>query len=310
MLMSIDLSQIEYPYLPEGRTLKYVAHDHPMMVEACKARETLSGDPVYPIGAVLVKDGEVLVSVGNGYNLGAHQVHICPRVVQECPSGTGYDLCTLHDDPGHAEQMAVNVAQEQGIDAQGADLYMYGHWWACEPCWSKLINAGVRDVYVTVDAHERFDRKVVHKAVCTPSIKSVYIAGAISNLSEEGLSDSIELYKKLDQAVREMGLECFVPHLHSEIEKSEEQDVKDVFDVGESEIAKRDAFIAEVSNPSHGVGMELMNAYKLGKPIILLSKKGSDVGRFVKSIPTVVYHAEYENHDEACKFLRNILKQL
>lgn len=308
--MCVEGPNIEYPYLPEGKKLKYVAHDHPFMLEAKMARETLSGDPVYPVGAVAVRDGQVLVRAGNGYNLGAHNVHICPRIVHESPSGQGYDLCTFHVPEGHAEQMTVKAAQEQGIDLTGADLYMYGHWWACESCWNKVLAAGIKDIYVTVDAHERFHRDVIHKAVCMPSIKSVYIAGAISGLSDEEHEESLELYRKLDASVRGLGLECFVPHLHSQIEQSDADDVKEVFDEGEKEIAARDAFVAEVSVPSHGVGMELMNAYKLGKPIVLLSKKGSTVGRFVRGIPSVVYHTQYENADEAAKFLKNILMQL
>ncbi len=307
--MNLEAPQVDYPYLPEGRMFKYVTHDHSMMVEAAEAREVNSGDPSYPVGSVLVKDGKIIAKVGNGYNQG-RQTHICPRLVQECPSGTGYDLCTLHDNPGHSEQMAVDEAQKAGHDTQGADLYMYGHWWACEPCWNKLIDAGVRDVYLTDDAHIRFSRDKVYSAFLTPSSKSVYIAGSISSLPQKDRYEYLRLYERLNETVQEMGLECFVPHIHSNIEKSENQDVKEVFDVGEAEIAKRDAFVAEVTNPSHGVGMEMMNAYKLGKPIVLLSKKGSNIGRFVKGVPTIVYHAEYEDNDEACKFLKNILKQL
>ena len=130
--------EVEYPYMPEDRHIKYVPADSPFMVEAAKAREENAGDPTYPVGLVLVKDGEVIVRAGNGYNRGK-QEHICPRIVIDPPSGTGYDLCDLHADPGHAEQMAVKVAKEQEIDISGADAYMYGHWWACEPCWNKLI---------------------------------------------------------------------------------------------------------------------------------------------------------------------------
>lgn len=301
--------QVEYPYLPEGRKFKYVDHDHPMMVEAAKAREVNSGDPSYPVGAVMVKDGKIIARAGNGYNQG-RQTHICPRLVLECPSGTGYDLCTLHDSPGHAEQMCVDQAREEGIDTQGADLYMYGHWWACEPCWNKMIDAGVRDVYLTYDAHERFARDKVYSAFLTPSSKSVYIAGANSSLPIKDRIDYLRLYERFGETAEELDINAFVPHIHSEIEKSDEQDVKAVFDAGEEEIKKRDAFVAEVTHPSHGVGMEIMSAYKLGKPIVLFSKKGSDVGRFVKSVPTLVYHAEYETADEACKYLKNILKQL
>lgn len=302
--------QINYPYMPEGRALKYVPYDHPFMVEACQARKTLSGDPIFPIGAVLVKDGEVLVRVGNGYNLGAHQIHICPRVVQECPSGTGYDLCTLHDDPGHAEQMAVDEAQKQGIDIQGADLYMYGHWWACEPCWNKLINAGVRDVYVTDDAHERFSRDKVYAETFQPSIKGAYISGALTNVSGQDGIDIKAHYEELARSCEEVGCSAYVPHLKTDPILNANLSPKDVYDHNVKMLLENDVIVADVTYPSLGVGGELILAQQAGKPIVMLSRAGSHISRFAIGNPAVVYHAEYRDTAEACKFLKNILKQL
>ncbi len=180
----------DYPYMPADRHLKYAPHDDPFMLAAAEARGERSGDPTYPVGVAVVRDGEVLLTVGNGYNLGK-QVHVCPRIVLECPTGTGYDLCTLHDSPGHAEAMAVKVAAEKGIDIVGADVYMYGHWWACEPCWNALIAAGIRDVYVTADAHDRFSRDKVYAETLKPSVSTVKIEGADDHLAA-GLQQVIE----------------------------------------------------------------------------------------------------------------------
>ncbi len=186
----------DYPYMPNDRHLKYVPIDNPFMVEAAKARNELAGDPLYPVGIVLVKDGQVVARAGNGFNRGPGQVHVCPRVVLECPSGTGYDLCSLHDAPGHSERMVLEEAANAGIDVVGADAYMYGHWWACEPCWTALIQAGVRDLYVTDDAHERFSRDKVYGETLTPSIKTVSLEGF------EG-----ELLEDVKKEIGELGLE-------------------------------------------------------------------------------------------------------
>lgn len=153
---------VKYPYMPSDRHFKYAPYDHPFMIEAARARSEQSGDPSYPVGVVLVKDGVVIARAGNGFNKGAGQIHVCPRVVLECPSGTGYDLCHLHDPEGHAEPMVIAEAARLGVDPAGADAYMFGHWWACEPCWKKLIDAGVRDLYVVDDSHERFSRDKVY----------------------------------------------------------------------------------------------------------------------------------------------------
>ncbi|MBI4257047.1 hypothetical protein HY626_03265 [Candidatus Uhrbacteria bacterium] len=190
------MPNIEYPYMPEGHQLKYASVDDPFMIEAAKAREECAGDQLYPVGIVLVKDGVVVVRAGNGFNRGPGQVHVCPRIVLECPSGTGYDLCTLHDAPGHSEPMLIEEARALGIDPTGADAYMYGHWWTCEPCWKSLIDAGVRDLYVTDDAHERFSRDKVYAQTLSPSIKTVSLDGF------EG-----ELLKDIVRELGELGIE-------------------------------------------------------------------------------------------------------
>ena len=178
------MPEIEYPYMPTDRHLKYVSIDDPFMQGAARALEEFAGDLSYPIGAVLVKDGAVVNRAGNGFSRGK-QVHICPRLVLECPTGVGYELCHLHDPPGHAEQMLLKRVREQGMDPQGADVYLYGHWWACEPCWTALIAAGVRDLYVVDDAHERFSRDKVYAQTLTPSIKTVALEGFEGELLEE-----------------------------------------------------------------------------------------------------------------------------
>jgi len=156
------MPNIQYPYMPADRHLKYVPADHPFMLEAAKAREERSGDPLFPVGIVLVHDGAVVARAGNGFNKGPGEPHLCPRILAGCKTGEGYDLCHLHDAEGHAEPMLMKAAQEAGIATVGADVYMYGHWWCCEPCWKAMIDAGVRDVYVTDDAHERFSRERVY----------------------------------------------------------------------------------------------------------------------------------------------------
>ncbi len=156
---------VEYPYLPEGRAFQFVDEEHEHMQAAKLAQEECAGDPIHPVGVVLVKDGQVVARAGNGFNRGPGQVHVCPRIVQECPSGTGYELCDLHNNPGHAEPMAVAAAKEAGIDLQGADAYMYGHWWCCEPCWKSMIDAGVENVYLPHDAHKKFEAHAFSDAI-------------------------------------------------------------------------------------------------------------------------------------------------
>lgn len=304
------MPDINYPYMPEGRCLKYAPADSPFMVEAARAREECAGDPQYPVGCALVRDGVVLAVAGNGFNKGPGLVHICPRLVLECPSGTGYDLCTLHDAPGHAEHMVLDAALKAGIDPKGADVYMYGHWWACEPCWKAMIEAGIRDVYVTDDAHVRFSRDNVFAETMKPSIRSVYISGALTNLPEPAKDAHKAYYESLARAAEELGLSAYVPHLHSDPERHPDMNIHDVFDLDYRKISEIDAMVSDLTYPSLGTGGELMIAYQSKQPLVILSKKGVQVSRFALGNPAVVYHIKYDTYADACRMLRNVLKQL
>lgn len=141
-----------YPYLPEGRTILYVPAEDPFMQAAKAEAQEHSLDAVMPTGAVLVRDGEI---VGRGANGSAyHTTHECERVKQNIPTGQGYELCEGCHPKNHAERRAV----ENTRDPAGADLYLWGHWWACEPCWEAILSAGVRDVYLMEGSEVLFDK--------------------------------------------------------------------------------------------------------------------------------------------------------
>ncbi len=153
---------VRYPYLPHGYAFKFVPADHPCMQAAAKARAECAGDSLFPVGIVLARGGEVIARAGNGFNQ-KPQKHLCPRILAGCKTGEGYDLCHLHDAEGHSEPMLMKVAREANIPTEGADVYMYGHWWMCEPCWNVLIDAGISDAYLVENAHELFSRENVYR---------------------------------------------------------------------------------------------------------------------------------------------------
>lgn len=304
------MPNIEYPYMPPDRLLKYVPVDHPFMIAAAKARDECAGDPLYPVGIVMVKDGRVVARAGNGFNRGPGKVHVCPRIVLDCPSGTGYELCDLHDAPGHSERMLLQAAKEAGVDPVGSDVYMFGHWWACEPCWTALIEAGVRDLYVVDDSHERFSRDKVYGETLTPSVKRAYIAGPITNVGD--FESQKRFYEALGAVVEEMGCTTCIPHRdNGENQKAHDQKKPaDVFAWATGAVHDCDVVVAEVSVPSLGTGGELVEAVRAGKYVILLSKKGSRVSAFVRGNPAVVYHIEYRDEQDAARQLKNVLRQL
>lgn len=158
-------NDLTYPYLPEGRKILYVPSDNPFIIEAKKVRDEQSTDRMNPIGVVVVRDNKILLSAANQSKLKSqkmrdlHARH-CIRRILHIPSGKGYFMC-----PGcathkqHSESQAVAKANKEGVDLQGADIYLYGHYWCCQPCWEAMIKAGIRNVYLIDKAWELFQRK-------------------------------------------------------------------------------------------------------------------------------------------------------
>ena len=136
---------IKYPYIPEGREILYVPESNLFIQEAKKFARENSLDKVMPNASIIVKDGEIIGKGANGSNY--HETHECERVKQKMPTGQGYELCEGCHPKNHSEPKAIKNAQEVGHDTNGADLYLWGHWWCCEPCWNAIISAGIKNVY-------------------------------------------------------------------------------------------------------------------------------------------------------------------
>ena|SRR3989338_9222649 len=146
---------IQYPYLPENRTILYVPEDNQYMRAAKEAALTQSTDKKTSTGVVVVDaNGKILISganqsaIKNEFLLNTHK-DWCIRKLFGVESGKKYWLC-----PGcasskyHAETFTLAKAKKAGIKVSGCDLYLWGHWWCCKPCWDSIIAFGIRDVYL------------------------------------------------------------------------------------------------------------------------------------------------------------------
>jgi len=149
-----DLPQ--YPHLPIDRKFNFVELYDQWMTEARKASEDRVVCSWWPTGAVLVKDNKI---IGRGSN-GGRFVPLCPRYLNNCPTGTGYEYCTAEcQQTSHAEVSAINDAIALGNSPENADLYLFGHWWACESCWEHIIKHKVKNVFLVRNAHKIFTRE-------------------------------------------------------------------------------------------------------------------------------------------------------
>lgn len=157
-------TQINYPYLPKGRTILYVPESNPFMMEAKKfAQENNTVKHTHAI--VMVKEGRVIGrgSIGGGYHgeidSATREKRGCAREHMNVPTGTRYDLCGGCGADYHSEAMVIRDAQEHGEDPQGADVYFWGHWWCCSPCWEKMIAAGIRNVFLLEGSERLFNKE-------------------------------------------------------------------------------------------------------------------------------------------------------
>lgn len=152
----METKTIAYPYLPEGKTILYVGEENPYIQEAKKYAREHSLDKVMPNGTVLVKDGKIIGRGANGSTY--HDTHECERVKQGIPTGEGYELCEGCHPKNHGEPKAIKEAIQNGENTNGADIYLWGHWWCCEPCWNAMIKAGIKNVYLLEGSEVLFNK--------------------------------------------------------------------------------------------------------------------------------------------------------
>lgn len=145
------------PYIPKGREIAYVGIDNKYMQVAFKVARDESLDKMMQTGSAVVKDGVVMGVGANGSDY--HEKHECERVKQGIPTGQGYELCEGCHPKNHSEPTAIRRAQEAGHDTVGADLYLWGHWWCCQPCWESMISGGIKNIYLLKDAEILFNKE-------------------------------------------------------------------------------------------------------------------------------------------------------
>lgn len=72
-------------------------------------------------------------------------------------------------------------------------------------------------------------------------------------------------------------------------------------------VRESDLVIADVSNPSHGVGMEIMLALTLGKPVIAIARRGIKISRMLEGAPNITW-VRYSSVKSLEKSVKKVLK--
>ncbi len=177
------------PYLPQGRRQLEVEATNPFMAQALSKVQEMDGKGANRAAcSAIVKDGKL---IGIGCNSSLHRT-FCPRKALGISTGQGYELCPdFCHSRNHSESAAIRDARTKGMDTTGADVYMAGHWWACEPCWSTMIEAGVRDLYVIKDADELYGegaRKGHMNAGVLKQLIPIHISGTEAQAAASALT--------------------------------------------------------------------------------------------------------------------------
>ncbi|MGD0476544.1 MAG: nucleoside 2-deoxyribosyltransferase [Nitrososphaerales archaeon] len=94
---------------------------------------------------------------------------------------------------------------------------------------------------------------------------------------------SIDRAQLMAKAIRDSGNVVASPWNLDPLEVSSPGAVN-VFDRDRTGSENADVMVADVTSPSTGVGMEVMAAYKAGRRIILVSKRGRRVSRMLEDM--------------------------
>ncbi len=151
-----ESNKVVYPYLPEGRTILYVTEDNEFMQTAKNFAKENSLDKSMPNASVIVKNNKIIGIGANGSDY--HEKHGCYRKEHNMPTGVGYELCDGCSPNNHGEAKAIQDAISKGNDLTGADVYLWGHWWCCEPCWNTMISVGINNVYLLEKSEILFNK--------------------------------------------------------------------------------------------------------------------------------------------------------
>lgn len=88
-------------------------------------------------------------------------------------------------------------------------------------------------------------------------------------------------------------------------------DMRIIYNFDIKAVESADIIVAEVSYPSHGVGMEIMHAIHIGKPLIIIAKEGQRVSRMVQGIDYEKYtFIWYRDLEELKSKLEKVILEL
>jgi nucleoside 2-deoxyribosyltransferase len=133
----------------------------------------------------------------------------------------------------------------------------------------------------------------------------IYVSGALTDVKNP--IETKALYEKIGLVCEEVGLQAYVPHLHTDPVNNPDITPREVFDNDKHEVSISDLVIAYLGSLSFGVGMELAYAENNKIPIILLYETGKRISRFPRGIPSVIAEIQFNDYEDALIKLKTVL---
>jgi dCMP deaminase len=127
--------------------MKQIPTKHALFIQAAHKAAEKSNCIRRAVGAVIVKNGEVLA---NGWN-GVSDAYAscgeagCPRCIEGGSTGSGYEFCICV----HAEQRAIGDAAARGVITRNSRLYVNLR--PCLQCLGMIRAAGIDEVFFDED---------------------------------------------------------------------------------------------------------------------------------------------------------------
>jgi dCMP deaminase len=132
----------EFPVNPDVKISKG-EFDKDMILRALSA-SAKSSDWWRRVGAVIVKDGEVIISACNQHVPSPHMPNVNGDPRSCFHKGVNLELSTAI----HAESAAISEAAREGISLEGASIYVTN--FPCPPCAKAIAYSGIKKLYYTI----------------------------------------------------------------------------------------------------------------------------------------------------------------
>lgn len=134
----------------------------------------------------------------------------------------------------------------------------------------------------------------------------IYVAGPLTHLKNEAIKD---LYIKIGEMARELGIDAVVPH--KDVEQSPDLVTPQfIYHADTRAVREADLLIAYIGDTSLGVGMELEVANQNNTLFITFCEKDTRISRMVLGSPNLIEHIEFESIDEVLDHLRPTLERI